>query len=108
MGHDQRLFTLTTIVSIDPLFEFRSTQQAVGFRDGSLPMDPLWFNGVEPRTFAGSRADDDAHAVGAPFDLLMVLTRPVAHGLAAVPGGVVPDQQQRGEALRRQLGRAPG
>src|SRR6266487_4412642 len=99
--------TLTTIVGIDSCFQFIRTQQAVRFRYSTLPVDPFWFNGVEPRTFAGQRADDEAHADGALFDLLIVLTHPVSHGLAAVPGGVVPDQQQGGEALGRELGGTP-
>ena len=100
-------FTFTAIIGIDPRFEFGGTQQAVRFRDGPLPMDPFRFNRVEPRTFAGQRADDEAHAHCAPLDLLIVLADPVPHGMAAVPRGVVPDQQQGGEALGRELGRAP-
>src|SRR5216684_4498797 len=101
------LFMLTAIVGIDPCFEFSGTQQAVWFRDGPFPMDPFRFNRVEPRTFARQRADDDAHALGTLLDLLIVLAEPVPHGVAAVPRGVVPDQHQRGEALRRELGGAP-
>ena len=33
------------------------------------------------------------------LDPPIVLVYPVAHGLAAVPRGVIPDQQQRGETL---------
>jgi hypothetical protein len=62
-------------------------------------MDPLGFNGIEPRTFAGQRADADAYADGTPFELLMVLTHPVSHGMAAVPRGILPDQHEGGEAL---------
>ena len=92
-GHDQMRFPFTAIVGIDPRFEFGCTQQAVRFRYGALPMDPFRFNRVKPRTFAGQGADDDAYTACAPFDLLIVLAYPVAHGLAAVPGRVVPDQQ---------------
>jgi len=106
-GHDQMCFTLTAIVGIDPRFQFVGTQQTVRFRDGPLPMNPFRFNRVKPRTFAGQGADDDAYPDCAPFDLLIVLAYPVAHGMAAVPGRVVPDQQQGGEALHRQLGAAP-
>ena len=98
---------LTAIVGIDPRFEFSGTQQSVWFRYGPLAMDPFRFNRVEPRTFAGQVADDDAHPRGPPLDLLIVLTYPVPHGLAAVPRGVVPEQQQGREALGCELGGAP-
>ena len=94
LGIDQMCFTLTAIVGIDPRFQFVGTQQTVWFRDGPLPMDPFRFNRVKPRTFAGQGADDDAYTDGAPFDLLVVLAYPVAHGLAAVPGRVVPDNSK--------------
>jgi len=35
----------------------------------------------------------EAHPDCAPLDLLIVLTNPVSHGAAAVPGRIVPDQQ---------------
>ena len=98
-GHDQRLLTLTTIVGIDPCFQFIRTEEAVRFQDRTLPMDPFGFTGVEPRTCAGQRADDDAYADCTPLDLLMVLTHPVSHGMAAVPGRMIPDQHQGGDAL---------
>ena len=79
------LFTLAAIIVIDSRFKFSGTQQAVGFRDGPLPMDPFWFNRVEPRTFDRQRADDDAHPLGTPFDLLIMLAQPVPHALATVP-----------------------
>ena len=107
-GHDQVRFTLTAIVGIDPCFQFGGTQQPARFRDGPLAMHPFRFNRVEPRTFARQVADDNAHARGTPLDLLIMVAYPVLHGPAAVPGGVVPDQQQRGEALRGELCRAPG
>src|SRR5215475_7758818 len=99
--------TRTAIIGIHPCFQFVSAQQPVCFRHGPFPMNPFRFNGVEPWTFAGQVAHHEAHADGAPFDLLIVLTYPVAHGLATVPGRIVPDQQQGGEALSRKLCRAP-
>jgi hypothetical protein len=101
------LCTLTAIVGIDPRFELSGPQQAVWFRHGSFAMDPFRFNRVEPRTCAWPRTHDDAHALGTLLDLLLVLTHPVPHRLAAVPGGVVPDQQHGGEALGRESGGAP-
>src|SRR5215510_15299867 len=98
---------LTVIVGIDPRFQFVRTEQAVRFRYSTLSMDPFRFNGVQPRAFAGQGADHDAHARGTPLDLLIVLAYPVPHRLAAVPRGIVPDQQQCREALRCQWGGAP-
>ena len=90
---------LTVIVGINPRFQFVRTEQAVWFRDGTLAMDPFRFNGVQPRAFAGQGADHDAHALSTPLDLLIVLAYPVPYGMTAVPGGIVPDQQQSGKAL---------
>src|SRR5499426_3707120 len=98
---------LTTIVGIDPRFQFSSTQQAVWFRDGPFSMDPFRFDGVEPWAFTRQRTDDDAHTLGTLLDLLIVLAEPVPHGVAAVPRGVVPDQEPGREALCRELGGAP-
>ena len=100
-------FTFTVIVGIDPRFEFVGTQQPVWFRHRPLAMDPFRFYGVQPRAFAGQWADHNTHALGTPLDLLIVLTDPVPHGMTAVPGGIVPDQQQGREALGRELGGAP-
>jgi hypothetical protein len=101
------LCTRTFIGVIDPRFAFSGTQQAVGFRDGPFPMAPCRVNGGAPRTVARHVAADEAHALGSPLDLLMVLAEPGPHGMAAVPRGVVPAQQPRGEALGRELGGAP-
>jgi hypothetical protein len=99
--------TRTAIVGIDPRFEFGSTQQPVGFCDGPFPMHPLRCNGVAPGTFTGQVADDAAHPCGPMFAPLLVLAHPGSDGLATVPGGIVPDQPQGGEALGRASGRAP-
>ena len=82
---------LTTIVGIDPRFNFSSTQQAVWFRDGPFSMDPFRFNGVEPWTFAWQLADDETHPDRTPLNPLIVLADPVPHSMAAVPGRVAPD-----------------
>ena len=101
-------FTLTAIVGTDPCFQFVRTQQPVWFRHGPLAMHPFRLNGIEPRAFAGQPTDDEAYAARAPFDLLIVLTQPGLHGMAAVPRGVIPDQQHGGGTLLRQAGGAPG
>ena len=86
-------FRFTAIVGIDPCFQFIGTQQAVRFRDRPLPMDPFRFDGVEPGAFTGQWADHDAHTVRAPLDLVIVLADPAPHRVAAVPRGIIPDQQ---------------
>jgi hypothetical protein len=85
VGHDQMRLARTAIIGIHPCFQFVRAEEPVRFRHGPLPMNPLGFNGVEPRTFAGQRPNDEAHADGAPFDLLMVLTHPVSQGMATGP-----------------------
>ena len=86
-------FTLTTIVGINTCFEFVRTQQPVRFRHRPLAMDPFGLNRVEPRAFAGQLADHEPHPDCAPFDLLIVLAEPAPHGVTAVPGSIVSDQQ---------------
>jgi hypothetical protein len=100
-------FTLTSVVSTDAGFQFVCPQQPVRFGHRPLAMHPFRLNRVKPRTFAGQLADHEAHADRAPFDLLIVLAQLVSHRMAAVPGRVVPEQQQSREALRRELGGAP-
>jgi hypothetical protein len=71
-------------------------------------MDPFRFNRVEPWTSTRQRADHKTDTDRRTlFDLLIVLAYPALHGSAAVPGGVVPDQQQGGEALCREASGTP-
>src|SRR5205823_6354421 len=79
-GHDQMRLTLTAIIGIEPGFEFGSTQQPVWFRYRTLPMDPFRFNRVEPWTFTGQGADDNAHTLHTALDPLIVLAYPIPHG----------------------------
>jgi hypothetical protein len=99
--------TRTAIIGIDTRFEFVCTEQPVRFRHGPLTMDPFRLDGIEPRAFTGQQADYETHPHRASLHLLIVLPEPVLHCMTAMPGGVVPDQAQRGEALRREWGRAP-
>jgi hypothetical protein len=101
------LLTLTTIVGIAPCFQFIRTGSAVSFQYRPLRMAPCGCHGVEPRTFAGQRADADAYADGPPVDLLMVLTHRVLHGMAAVLRRMIPAQHQGGEAVGGELCGAP-
>jgi hypothetical protein len=90
--------TLTVIVGIDTRFEFIGTQQPVCFRHSPLALDPFRLDRIEPRTFAGQLADDETYPRRTLLDLLIVLADPAPHRMTAVPGGVIPDQQERGEA----------
>jgi hypothetical protein len=49
-----------------------------------------------------------SQALAVTFDPLVVLSDPVPHGVAAVPRGIIPHQQQRGFACGGQLGTDPG
>src|SRR6266699_1522434 len=100
-------FTLTVIIGTDARFEFVGTQQLVRFRHGPLAMDPLRFDGIEPWTCAGQRADHQTYPHGALLDLPIALTDPALHGMTAVPGGVIPDQPQRGAAVGHAVDGAP-
>ena len=99
--------TLTVIVGIDTHFEFVGTQQSVCFRHSPLAMDPFRLDRMEPRTFAGQRADDETYPRRPLLALWMVLVEPTPHGMTAVPGGVIPDQQACGEASGCKLCGAP-
>jgi len=100
-------FLLTTLIGKDTRFEFVSAQQPVGCRHSALALDPCRFDGGEPRTFPGQRAAHDADAHGALLPLPIVWAKPVPHGVPAMPGGMVPAQQPRREAVGRQSGGAP-
>jgi hypothetical protein len=65
-------------------------------------MDPLRLNGVEPGTFGGQKEGQNAHAFALLFDLQVVLANPGTYHLAHMKGGVIPDEQPGGLALRLQ------
>src|SRR5262245_41779229 len=71
-------------------------------------MDPFRLDRVQPGAFAGQWADHETDSRSALFDLPIVLPNPLSDRLAAVPGGVIPDQQQGLEALRGEPSGAPG
>src|SRR5215471_18634232 len=70
-------------------------------------MDPSWFNWVQPRAFAGQRTDDQATAAFT-LDALIVGFEPLSDDFAAMPGGIIPDQQQRPLAVMSQAVSNPG
>ncbi len=82
-------------------------ERAVGRDGAALAVDPLWLDRVEPRAFNRQAAGDDPHAYSGGLDLAVVDAEPGPDFLADVPGGVIPDQQQRRLPCRRQTLDAP-
>jgi hypothetical protein len=91
--------TLITIGGINTCFEGVRTPPPVRFRDGPLARHPCRRTGRQPGASAGHVADHATHPDGTSLALLVVPAAPAPHRLTAGPGGVVPDQQQRGAAL---------
>jgi hypothetical protein len=103
----KRLTLLTAKVITHPLSEFLSSQQSDWFDNGSLAMNLLWLNPVQPGTLDGKPARDDAHHCFASSSLLeytlVVLTKPGLDLLAHMPGGVTPNEDEDMLALRLDL-----
>ena len=66
-------------------------------------MHPLGFNGIEPGTFRGQQAWQDAHALAGLLDRLVVAPHPGANHLTLLPRGVIPDQDESRDRLRCQM-----
>ena len=98
---------LTPVVGADPFHQFLGRQEAGWFHNRPFAMAPSWFNGVEPRAFAGQLTDDQAAAACA-LDTLIVGSEPLPHDLTAVPGGIIPDQESRLLAVMGETVGAPG
>jgi hypothetical protein len=93
---------------VDAGVAFVHGEQPCRFGAPLLAMPPHRRDRGEPRTRDRHGAGHDPHRRLAGSDLLVVGGNPPADLLTAVPGGVVPDQQQRGLARRRQGRAAPG
>src|SRR4051794_26925596 len=87
--------------------EFRGGEQPGGFDHAALAGRPLGLDRIEPGTLAGQVAIDNPHALAVGFDLLIVRADPVPDQPTAVPGRVVPHQQQGFLPGRRQARAAP-
>jgi hypothetical protein len=98
----------TGIGCTDTRCQFCRAQEAIGFRDGPFAMDPLGLNRVQPWAVYRQPVGDNPHAALPCFHLLIVEAEPRADSLTCGPRGVIPDEQQGGEALRRQAVAAPG
>ena len=100
-------FMGTTVGVGDAVGAFLDGEQAVGFEDAAFAVDPGGLDGVEPWTLDWQVAGDDADAVTRLLDLAVVVSDPVTDEVADVPGGVVPDQEQRLLAVGVELAAAP-
>src|SRR5215204_3037780 len=78
----------------NPIGEFVSAQQPVGFDYFALAMNPLGLYGVQPRTLLGKKATHDPHTFTALLDFSVVLSEPAPHLFGDMPTRVVPDQKQ--------------
>jgi len=108
LGNREGFLVRTAEVSSHPLHQFGSRQQPGGFDHGSFPMDPMRLQGIEPGAFDRQGTTHNPDALALPFDLLVMLSEPLPHCLAAVPRRIIPHQQQGGFAHGGQLGADPG
>src|SRR4030095_7712902 len=92
VGHDEVGFLGTAVGVADASGELVGRQEAVGFDNAALAVDPGGLNGVEPGALTGQVAGDDADTGASPLDPAIVVADPAADEVADVPGGVVPDQ----------------
>jgi hypothetical protein len=58
----------------NPIGEFVSAQQPVGFDYFALAMNPLGLYGVQPRTLLGKKATHDPHTFTALLDFSVVFS----------------------------------
>jgi hypothetical protein len=86
----------TTKDPTDPICELISTEQPLGLCDLAFAMNPLRLDCIEPRALGRQKARHYPHPGFATtvFDLAVVGDDPASHFMAAVPGGIVPDQKQ--------------
>ncbi len=98
----KRRFIGAAKVSTNTFSQLLSREQPIGFHNSLLRMDPLRLDRVEPRTFGGQKEGQNAHAFTLLLDLLVVFANPGTHHLAHMKGGVIPDEQPGGLALRLQ------
>src|ERR1051326_8124716 len=69
-------------------------EQTVGLGHLALAMDPGGLNRIEPWTLDRQGTAEDADADAGLLDLAVVGAQPRADRDAAMPGGIVPDQEQ--------------
>jgi hypothetical protein len=100
--------TVTAIVGADTLFQLVCQQHPSRLGNRPFAVYPLWLDRVQPGALARQAARDEAHALPRALHLPIMRTDPAPYVLARVPGGVIPDQKQASNPLRRQLLTTPG
>src|SRR5215204_7487851 len=84
----------TTEYSAHPVRKLVCSEQPLRLDDLALGVNPLWLDGVEPRTLLRKQATDDPHALPALLDATIVLSEPSPYLFGDVPRSVVPDEKQ--------------
>lgn len=92
----------------DAIRQFVSREETGRFDHPTLPVDPLGLDRIEPGALGRQWAGNDANSLAAQFDLSIVGADPRPDFPTEMPGGVVPHQQPRFLALRREFLGAPG
>src|SRR5215217_9758890 len=83
------------------------SEKSVGFDHLALCVNPLRFDGVQPRALLRKQATDDPHPITALFDSAVVGTEPTPHFFGDVPRSVVPDENENLLANGLELSHAP-
>src|SRR5215204_1859749 len=83
------------------------SEKSVGFDHLALAVNPLRFDGVQPRALLRKQATDDPYPLTALFDSAVVGTEPTPHLFGDVPTGVVPDENENLLANGFELSHAP-
>ena len=84
------LFVGTAIGVTHPVGQFGWGEQAIRINHSPLAMNPLWLNGIEPRTLGRKRADHDAYPLSVLPHPAVVLSDPAFNQPADMLGGIVP------------------
>ena len=89
------------------MLQFCHTQLPIRFSNRALTVDPCGLDPIEPGALDRQRTHHHA-AAACLLDVPIVRLEPCPHGLADVPRGMIPDQQQGGFAFSGQPCRQPG
>lgn len=90
----------------DSFDQFLCCELSLRLDDRSLPMYPMWFDWIQPRTFDRQSQDKYSHSAFSLYSLVVLLD-PAPHFLTLVPSGIVPDQYQHPFAFFSQLPNCP-
>jgi hypothetical protein len=91
----------------DTTDQLGSRQQSSGFHNSPFSGHSSGFNGSEPWALDGSGTDQEPDS-SSLLRLSMVCKNPMPYFLAAMPGGMVPDQYEHALALAGQTLTEPG